>query len=196
VTQLALDRGSSDDPSESPVVAAPDGTDTRVPAVMPVLVGALIGAMVTPEGDAEVRSFFEVSPTPQLLLTADRKVRVANRAATRLFTLPGNSPIAGHPFEELLAPATRAAVAQLFQALAAPQAPGQRIAADILASGGLPVPIELLVVRLSAASPTGFGVVARDLRIPAPNRSTTPIDATGSYTLAELLMANRLRELV
>ena len=159
-----------------------------------ILVG-LLAAAVTPGGDAEVRSFFEVSPTAQLLLSADRKIRVANQAAGRLFA-PTGAAINGRPFTDLLAPAARPTIERLFQALTDPAVAGQRVASEAIAPDGHPFPIELLVVRLSAGVPSGFGIVARDLRAPAPGRQPTPIEAGGSYTLAELLMANRLRELV
>ncbi len=194
MTRLAIDRGAPNDRAARPPPSA--GASEKVArTVAPGLIGALVGAMVVPDGDPDVRSFFEISPTPQLLLAADRTVRVANQAATRLFAPPG-AALAGRPFLELLAPAGRPVVDRLFQALAAPQAAGQRIAAETLPNGGAPISIELLVVRLSSATTSGFGVVARDLRVPAPTRVPTPIEATGSYTLAELLMANRLRELV
>jgi PAS domain S-box-containing protein len=155
----------------------------------------LMVATAAPDGDAEVRSFFEVSPTAQLLLTPDRKVRVANAAAGRLFA-PAGTALGGRPFTDLFVTTTRPAIDGLFAALSAPGASGQRVGVEVLGPDGRSFPVELLAVRLSPNGSSGFGIVARDLRLPAPGRVPSPIAPAGSYTLAELLMANRLRELV
>ncbi len=150
---------------------------------------------MVPDEGAEVRSFFDVSPLAQLLLASDRKVRVANRAAGRLFA-PNGAPLGGRSFVELLSPAARPVVENLFRALIGPATSGQRVASEVPSAEGRPIPVELLVVRLSNGATSGFGVLARDLRSPAAGRLPTPIDSAGTYTLAELLMADRLRELV
>ncbi len=197
MTHRAFARRSIFVPSDSVRSARVAAPPVRRPSwtLGPELLAGLIGALVTPDGDAEVRSFFDVSPVPQLLLTPDRKIRVANRAASRLFA-PSGVALGGRLFADLLAPSARAAVDGLFRALDGPAASGQRVASEAISPDGRAVPIELLIVRLAAGAPSGFGIVARDLRVPAAGRVPTPLDAGGTYTLAELLMADRLRELV
>jgi PAS domain S-box-containing protein len=153
-------------------------------------------ALVAGDGsDPQFRAYFDVSPTPQLILDPDQKIRVANPAAGRLF-LPNGPTLAGRSFVDLIVPTARASVEELFRTLAQPNAAGLRIAADGILPDGRAFPVELLAVRLSATTPNGFGVVVRDLRSPAPSRVPTPIGPADAYTIAELLMARRLRELV
>lgn len=197
MTHRTSARRSSSVPSGSDRVARDVPPTVRSPSwtLRTELLAGLIGALVTPDGDAEVRSFFDISPVPQLLLTPDRKVRVANRAAGRLFA-PSGASLGGRPFADLLAPSARAALEGLFRALDGPAASGQRVASEALSADGRAVPIELLIVRLAAGAASGFGIVARDLRVPAAGRVPAPLEVGGTYTLAELLMADRLRELV
>ena len=197
MTHRAFAGRSSFDPSGSGRSARDAAPPARRPSwtLGTELLAGLIGALVSPDGDAEVRSFFDVSPLPQLLLTPDRKVRAANRAASRLFA-PSGAALGGRPFADLLAPSARGAVEGLFRALDGPAASGQRVASEALSADGRSIPVELQIVRLAAGAASGFGIVARDLRVPTAGRVPTPLDVGGTYTLAELLMADRLRELV
>lgn len=162
---------------------------------LPLLLGAFGVAPASVGMDSEIRSFFEASPTPQLLLTSERTVRAANPSASRLLGARGAS-LSGRPFTDLLVPAARPVAERLFQSLKAPDSAGQRVALDAVSPDGRPFPVELVVVRLSTAAVSGFGVLLRDLRLPPPGRTPAPVEARETYTLAELLMANRLRELV
>jgi hypothetical protein len=56
--------------------------------------------------------------------------------------------------------------------------------------------MEVTIVRLRDGDGLGFGTVVRDLRIAPPSSVVSAAGQKGTYTLAELLMANRLRELV
>jgi PAS domain S-box-containing protein len=157
--------------------------------------GLLLVAQPGVDGDSQVRSFFDISPVAQVLLSPDRKVRVANAAAAQLFA-PSGAALTGRTFAELFAPATRGAIEGLFLALGTPGAAGQRISVEGLGASGQPFPVELLVVRLPPDGTSGYGVAARDLRVPAAARTPSPITPMGSLTVAELLMGKRLRELV
>jgi hypothetical protein len=164
-------------------------------ASVPTELGLLLVVQPSPDGDSQVRSFFDISPIAQVLLSADRKVRVANVAASQLFS-PGGTALTGRTFTELFSPGTRPAIEGLFLALGNPGAAGQRIAADGLGATGQTFPVELLVVRLPPDGSSGYGVAARDLRVPAAARTPSPIAPMASLTVAELLMGKRLRELV
>jgi PAS domain-containing protein len=157
----------------------------------------LLLALASPAtgADRDASAFFEVSPTPQFLLASDRRIVAANRAAQELFS-PDGSALPGRPFGQLFSPDSAGPVDALFGQLSVPGAPGQRVAVAGGAPHARPFPIELLVVRLSAGEPTGYGAIARDLRVPPPTRVPAAIEVASPYTLAELLMANRLRELV
>lgn len=197
MTRRAHDPGRSDTPtSEVPSrPLAPRDRPFAAGRVAGGLVALAVAAFVVAEADPEVGSFFEVSPTAQLILAADRKVRVANASAARLLS-PRGATLVGRPFTDVIAPPARPVTDRLFLALAGPDAAGQRVAVDAVLPDGRPLPVELIVVRLSREPTAGFGVVLRDLRTPPPGRLPSPIESRDSYTLAELLMANRLRELV
>ncbi len=168
---------------------------TGRPGLVAVLAVTAAVAENRPAPESEARAYFDVSPSAQFLLDPDLRIRAANQAAARLFASKDGS-LVGRAFGDLLANSSRSSGTQLFALLATPDAPGHRVAVEGVTAQGLSFPVELVGFRLSASVSGGFGAVLRDLRDPAPTRTPSPIVATEAYTLAELLMANRLRELV
>lgn len=145
--------------------------------------------------NARLRAFFEAAPQGQLVLDVGRRIRSANSAAIRLFGFTGTG-LAGRPFNELIDPASAPAIETAFLAVATRETAPPVTIQGRTASGTM-FPVEVTVVRVRAARLDGFGVIARDLRT-APDPASAPAAgrAPPKYTAAELLMANRLRELV
>lgn len=146
---------------------------------------------------AAIRAFFDAAPLGQLVLDVGRRIRSANPAAVRLFAVPGFG-LAGRPFPELIDPASGPTMEQAFLA-AAGNGASPTATVQVRAAAGGTFPVELTVLRLRTGRADGFGVIARDLRAPraVPEAPAPPTGrAPPAYTAAELLMANRLRELV
>lgn len=145
-----------------------------------------------PEDDpVRYRDLFLALPLAQCLLDGTGRILVANPAADRLFGAMAGL-LRGRAITELI---DSAAGSALVRAMAGTgrgspvtlQANARSIAGPIFA-------IEVAVVRVRAGPPALFGVLLRDLR--ESSRAGGPAGATSEYTVAELLMANRLRELV
>ncbi|HEY6238458.1 MAG TPA: hypothetical protein VIZ68_04660 [Thermoplasmata archaeon] len=161
--------------------------------------------LVVPEGgpepvaDIDDRAFFETGPTGHFVLTRARVISRANSAAKKLF-VPSGAELEGRAFSELIEPGSRFTVDQAFLGLAGPGTSAEKVLAVARGESGPPFPVELHLLRLAPNSPNRFGVVVRELgdRAPAaPAPATSASDpAPPTYTLGELLMANRLRELV
>ena len=145
--------------------------------------------------ELEIRSFFDVNPAPQFLLDPQRQIRGANSAALRVFSR-GGAPLEGRWFDELFSATSRLSLDALFTVVGAPEALPHKVAVEGLGADGRTFPAELVAIRLSGANPGGFGIVLRDLRDPPASRIPSPVATVGTYTVAELLLANRLRELV
>jgi PAS domain S-box-containing protein len=157
---------------------------------------ALSFAMIPPPGrEIEVRSHFEANPVPLFVLDPERRIRNANPAALRVLA-PEQTTLEGRSFDELFSGASRASLESLFSLLGSSGAPAHRVAVEALGVEGRPFPAELVVFRLPAAASGGFGAVLRDLREAPANRVPAPVVSVGSYSVAELLLANRLRDLV
>lgn len=178
-------------PASSAVVARAE-TPTRghgIPRSL-LLLAVASAASVPPPTDDEFRALFEAVPVGEVVLDDHHRIRRANRAAAGLF---GANPtqLVGRTLAELLGNSTTTAVEAAFGAVES--APGGTYSVELQARGadGQPFPLELTLLRLPAQAPgPRFGATLRDLRSGgAPARSA-------NYTLAELLMADRMRELV
>ncbi|HKV90831.1 MAG TPA: PAS domain-containing protein [Thermoplasmata archaeon] len=143
----------------------------------------------------EFRSFFEAAPLPLFLLDGARRVRRANRVASQTFS-PTGAELRGQPFPELFAP--KPGLDGAFEAVRTGRTPFAALTTEGREDGGRLFPVEVLLVPLRVGEADAFGVVVRDLRIRAtgPQGAPSTAKAPGAYTLSDLLMANRLRELV
>jgi len=158
--------------------------------------------MVTPppepsdrEDVAGLRAFFEAVPLGQFLLDGQRTVLEVNAAALRLFSLTG-APLRGHRFDELIAPSSAAVGERAFLAATVGEA-GVPVAIEARTVDGRGFAAELTVLRFRAGGEDRYGVQVRDLRTAATTQgSLGPAAPVPAYTVAELLMANRLRDLV
>lgn len=138
------------------------------------------------------RELFLALPMAQCLLEGSGRILAANPAAERLF---GSSPglLRGRAITDLIDSAAGSALVREMSGAGrgSPvtlQANARSIAGPIFA-------IELAVVRVRVGPPALFGVLLRDLR-ESSRAAGGPAGAASEYTVAELLMANRLRELV
>jgi len=167
------------------------GGRTLLAAVLTVIPG---GAPPMEEA-VDYRTFFEAAPNGQLVLDPARRIRRANRAAERLFRRnPGE--LQGRVLADLVVPRSHEALDAVFASLLRDGGAATPVLTEGLGPEGAPIPIEIVVVRLPSAGPIGFGAVVRDLRDPVAGPGAVTSAAPGKYTLAELLMANRLRDLV
>ena len=176
--------------------ARPAGAEARGASRRPPLRGSLLllafasAASAPPPVDDEYRALFEAVPLGEVVLDDHHRIRRANRAAAGLFGA-NPSQLVGRTLAELLGNSTGTAIDAAFGAVES--APGGTYSVELQARGsdGQPFPLELTVLRLPAQAPgPRFGATLRDLRAgEAPARA-------GNYTLAELLMADRMRELV
>lgn len=143
-----------------------------------------------------IRALFEAAPVGQLVLDQGRRIRAANPAAARIF---GAVPpaLVGREFSDLIAPESTGAVDRAFTAAGLEGAAPSRAVQGRTVGGGT-FPLELIVLKLASGSSEGYGLIAHDMR-PVAVQPTFPGATKGpppAYTAAELLMANRLRELV
>lgn len=145
------------------------------------------------------RAFFELAPAGLFILDQERRVRHSNAAGQRLFGPPG-APLAGRPIFDFVSSASRAALEQAFAALAAKGGTSPLITAEGRDEGGASFPIEIFILKLRPWAEEGYGFVVRDLRerptVTGRPGAPKPGGPSGPYTLGELLMADRLRELV
>ena len=147
-----------------------------------------------PEGEeTDFRAFFDSVPVGQLLLDQARRIRSSNSAAALLFS-PTAAELEGRMLSELVSPPSRAAVDAAFLEVSSGRPASQPATVRVPTADGTEFSAEILIFRISPPSENAYGVVARDLRA----ASSSPYSPTGQpkYTLGELLMANRLQELV
>lgn len=165
-----------------------------IPAVVSGVAGG--GGAEPSEESADSRAFFDVVPMGQVVLGPDRRIRLANAAAHRLL-LPSGGELAGKTIPELLPPAAHFAVEHGFEAAAGASPSSAPILVDISRTNGSAARIEIMVVRIDGRPGAAYGAVFREVREPpsATGPASGPAGA-GRYSLGELLMANRLRELV
>jgi PAS domain S-box-containing protein len=145
--------------------------------------------------DAEYRALFEAFPSAELLLDEGLKILVANEAALRMFGASG-ADLRGRPFDALFATASRPPLLALFVGLRSGPSPHDRLATEGLGAGGVPFPAEVVIVRLPSNLRVPFAAVVRSLAEPAPSRAPASKPGARPYSLPELLMANRLKEMV
>jgi PAS domain S-box-containing protein len=145
--------------------------------------------------EADLVAFFEGAPTPVMLLDASGRIGRANPEAERVFGRPGGG-LVGRPFRELFTPSTQSALRDVLTRLAQASVRNERVIGEAYDSNGSGFPSELTLVRLSDGPAPALGAVVRDLRprAMAPAPGTPP--AAARYSLPELLLANRLKELV
>jgi PAS domain S-box-containing protein len=141
------------------------------------------------------RTFFDVAPLPFFLLDRNRRIHRANAAALRTFSAFGPD-LVGRPFSNLLSGPSQPRLEDAFRSASRDSPSSDSIVAESASMAGKGWPMEVTVVRLPDSGPAQFGAFLRDLRTGAPSSAAAPGGEKGSYTLAELLMANRLRELV
>ena len=155
-----------------------------------VLLAVAATTAVPPSMDDEFRALFEAVPLGEVVLDDHYRIRRANRAAAGLFGANPNQ-LVGRTLAELLGNSSGTSIEAAFGAVET--APDGTYSIELQARGtdGQPFPLELTVIRLPAQVPgPRFGATLRDLRSGAgPARP-------GNFTLAELLMADRMRELV
>jgi len=144
---------------------------------------------------ATFRAFFDVAPLPFFVLDPDRRIRQANSAAHRTFAAFGPD-LAGRPFSTLLSGPSQARLEDAFRSASRDPPFSDPIALESASAAGRGWPMEVTVVRLANRSDAEFGAVLRDLRTAPSPAAASPAGGKATYTLAELLMANRLRELV
>ncbi|MCI4321852.1 MAG: PAS domain-containing protein, partial [Thermoplasmata archaeon] len=131
------------------------------------------------------------APIPFFVLDRERRIRRANAAALRTFAAFGPE-LGGRPFSSLLSGPSQARVDDAFRSASREPPISDSVTAESASAAGKGWPMELTIVRLPSRKEAEFGAVLRDLRVaPSPAGAEK-----GAYTLAELLMANRLRELV
>lgn len=150
------------------------------------------------EESARIRALFEAAPLGQLVLDITRRIRSANPAAVRLFGFT-DTGLSGRAFGELFDPGSGPVLERVFLTVAGNgAAPPETVQART--ANGATFPLELTVLRLRTGRTDGFGAIVRDLRAVPGAPTVAPTAAGGrappAYTAAELLMANRLRELV
>jgi PAS domain S-box-containing protein len=167
---------------------------TDRPGVAP-FVAAFAFAGVGQVVDLELRAFFEGVPLAELVLDAQGTVQASNVAARQLFSTDARE-LRGVSFHVLFQTSSHPAIQAAFGVLVNPTAPPQRFAADGRLLDGRAFPAEVTVLRLSPASPTSYGAIVRDLREARAGPTPTDAGRGPGYSLPELLMANRLRELV
>jgi PAS domain S-box-containing protein len=141
------------------------------------------------------RAFFDAAPLPFFLLDPDRRVRQANRAALRTFAAFGPD-LSLRPFSSLLSGPSQQRLEEAFRSAAQDPGGSFSIAAESASAAGKGWPMEVTILRLREGERPPFGAVVRDLRAAPPRPGPPSEGEKGTYTLAELLMANRLRELV
>jgi PAS domain S-box-containing protein len=148
--------------------------------------------------DAVYRAFFEATPAGLILLDGGRRIQAANAAATKLFGHALVEP-PGRSFGDLLATAAAEAAERAFSQ-AASQGCSAAVAVDARGSAGAVIAVELTITRIRTPSADSYGVEVRELhrdpRSTEPARGTSGPGTSPSYSVAELLMANRLRDLV
>jgi PAS domain S-box-containing protein len=148
-----------------------------------------------PVSESDLVAFFEGAPTPIMLLDATGRIGRANPEAERVFGRPGRG-LVGRPFLELFPPSTQSALRDALTRLAEGSVRNERVTGEAYDPAGSGFPSELTLVRLSDGPAPGLGAVVRDLRPRAMASPPGTPPAAARYSLPELLMANRLKELV
>jgi PAS domain-containing protein len=178
-------------------VTRPGGLGARFgiePSLLLPLAGSLFGASEAPV-DAEIRALFDAAPTGQLLVDTNLRVLVANAAAHQMFVPPGEA-LRGRPFDGLFVIASRPSLGALFSDLRSGPSPTDRLTTEGLGPGGVPFPVEVVIVRLPPKLRCPFGAVVRNLAEPAMSPTSPTKPGARVYSLPELLLANRLKEMV
>ncbi|MCI4360072.1 MAG: PAS domain-containing protein [Thermoplasmata archaeon] len=158
------------------------------------------GRSASPRDDPDlVLSFFDHAPIALLVLDGSRRVQRANAATERLFG-PSAEELRGRLFTALVEPRWRSAVDQAIDAVSARGDPFLGLSAEAQRADGSVALLEISIIRLSVGAWIGLGVVAREVR-PTESSARPGHEVGGratepAYTLGELLMANRLRELI
>jgi|HubBroStandDraft_1064217.scaffolds.fasta_scaffold143639_2 PAS domain S-box-containing protein len=166
--------------------------------VRPAILGAVALAVGGPgedRADAEIRALFDAVPNAELLVDERFRIFVANAAAHRMFGAAGEA-LRGRPFEGLFVAASRPSLAARFSDLGAGHSPADRLTTEGLGPGGVPFSVEVLIVRLTPNLRCPFGAVVRSLAEPVASGSAPPARGARAYSLPELLLANRLKEMV
>ena len=150
------------------------------------------GDALTPPDDADdCGAFFESAPEGQFILDRGRRVRRANLEARRWFGRPGVE-LRGRSFSELFGPQAQPQVERALAAVGAGPRRSEPLVVAARAPDGSTLSMEIVVLPLRWGAEDGYGAVVRDRTGPTARAGAAP----GPYTLGELLMANRLRELV
>lgn len=134
------------------------------------------------------RDLFLTLPLGQCLLDGTGRILVTNPAADRLFETSAGS-LRGRAIADLIDAPAASMAARVFGRSA--RADPLTFPAQARLATGQTFPIEMAVVRIRAGPPALYGALFRDLRETPRGPGAAP-----EYTVAELLMANRLRELV
>jgi PAS domain-containing protein len=164
------------------------------PAALVPVAWAFFGPGDSPV-DAEIRALFDAAPTGQFLIDANLRILVANSAAHRMFTSTGEM-LRGRSFDALFVPASKPSLGALFSDLRSGSSPTDRLTTEGLAPGAVPFPAEVVIVRLPPKLRCPFGAVVRSLAEAAMSPTSATKPGTRAYSLPELLLANRLKEMV
>ena len=167
---------------------------TRLSTGAAVIVSFALGTADPREPlEAGTRALFEASRDAQLLLDPTFRVEVANPAAARLFGSRGGD-LRGRTFDTLFAASAQTAFAGLYAALRTSDRAPVPLRLEVEGPDQRPIPVEVDVVRLALPGNFRYGATVRDLRAPGP--SAVPAAGARPYSLPELLLADRLKELV
>ncbi len=138
----------------------------------------------------------EAAPYGLVLVDAAGRVRWANPMAA-LWLAPTGTPLLGRAFLALFEPSTAARLEAAARSPAGDAGVPAPLPGEALDARGLPFPVEVTLVRSGRPPNPLLGAWIRDARAPAGGRGGSR-DRSGAaaYSLPELLMADRLRELV
>jgi hypothetical protein len=169
----------------------------RTPPLLagPALVLQFALATGDPTADPAVQSLFDAVPLAQFVLDENRGIRIANAEAHRLFVGPAEQ-LRGRTFDSLFSAAARPSIGTLFASLRSGPSPTQRITTEGSGPQGVGIPVEVVAFRLPTSARSPYGVTVRPLADSSPARPKPSAPPNRPYSLPELLLANRLKEMV
>lgn len=138
----------------------------------------------------DLDAFYRAVPVPILLLDGAFRIRRANPAAEALLADPLR-PLIGRNFEELVVPGRAAEARRWLAALPPRPGPGTGLVVEVVDGRRSIVPVELIGSGWDSGATRSFGILLRSVSTTAPAHR-----ATAAPSLPQLLMAERLKELV
>ena len=143
----------------------------------------------------EYREALEALPKGLLLLDEEDIVRFSNTSSTRILGR-GLPQMLGHRVDEFVEPLYRPAVRQAVHDLTVVEEVDRHLRIKMLDGHMIPVPVAITLFRLSPRPSSGLGLLLEDAVAGAAATSGIELPLTKAYSLPELLMSDRLKELV